>query len=120
MQCDCVDIGVPRLKQASEIVFRGTVAGFRGDGENRIVIFSVSRVWKGNVGKAFEMQAIESECIGFYPGSLRLGNELLVFASRGKKLYLHPPDTYFSQHCGTRKITLVSDLGALGAGRIPK
>ena len=117
MQCDCVDIGVQRLTHVSDIVFRGTVVEFRGSGDDRIVIFDVSRVWKGRVTKRFEMLAIETPCIGFVPRSLRVGNELLVFASRRKKMYLQPPNVYFSQHCGTREVKAVSDLRVLGDGR---
>jgi hypothetical protein len=120
MQCDCVDIGVQRLKSGSDLVFRAVVTGFHGSGEDRMVIFDVSRVWKGKVTKTFEMRAVESTCISFYPGLLKVGNELLVFASLGRNIYFQPSDIYFSQHCGTRLITEVSDFRALGNGKKPK
>jgi hypothetical protein len=119
MQCDCVDVGVQRLKSGSDLVFRGVVTGFHGSGENRMVIFDTSRVWKGKVTKTFEMRAIESTCISFYPGLLKVGNELSVFASLGPNIYLQPSDIYFSQRCGTRRITDVPDLEALGKGKRP-
>ncbi len=121
MQCDCVDIGVQRLKSGSDLVFRAVVTGFDGSGDNRMVIFDVNRVWKGKVTRTFEMHAIEGSCIGFYPGLLKVGNELLVFASLGREIYLQPSDIYFSRGpCSTRRITEVSDAGALGRGNKPK
>jgi hypothetical protein len=115
-----VDIGVQRLKSGSDLVFRGVVTGFHGSGEDRTVIFDVNRVWKGKVTRTAEMRAIEGSCVGFYPGLLKVGNELLVFATLGRKEYLQPSDIYFSRHCGTRRIREVSDLEALGKGRKPK
>jgi hypothetical protein len=118
MQCDCVDIGIQRLKSGSDLVFQAVVTGFHGSGENRMVIFDLSRVWKGKVTRTFEMRAIEGPCISFYSGLLKVGNELLVFASRGRHISLEPSDIYFSRRCGTRRITEVSDLEALGKGKI--
>jgi hypothetical protein len=81
MQCDCV--GSDREdKRGAEIVFRGTVTAFH---EGDRVVFRVSRVFNGNPTEIFEMPAIESRgeaCFGFSPGMLRIGNELLVYASR--------------------------------------
>jgi hypothetical protein len=75
-----------RLNTLSEVVFQGTIEGFRGSGADRTVMFRVSRVWKGRVGPTFEMPAIETSgglCTAFWSGLLAVGNELVVYASRG-------------------------------------
>jgi hypothetical protein len=84
-QCDDVEISTKQAKHFSEVVFQGTVEGFKGSGADRMVIFRVSRVWKGQVGPNFEMLAIETDgglCTAFWRGILTVGNELVVYASR--------------------------------------
>ena len=53
--------------------------GFARD-TKKTVVFKVTRVWKGQVGQAFETPGIEetSACIGFWPSFLNL----LIYASR--------------------------------------
>ena len=83
--CDC---GPPNVKRAAErmgVIFRGTIVQIRKPsqkGQKPIAVFRVSRVWKGDVGPSFEMPAIEerSDCAGFWPNFLKVGNELVVFA----------------------------------------
>jgi hypothetical protein len=84
-QCDDIYISAKQAKHASEVVFQGTIVGFKGSRVDRTVVFRVSRVWKGRVGLTFEMPAIETEgslCNAFWSGVLVPGNELVVYASR--------------------------------------
>jgi len=55
-----VAVSAKEAKHFSEVVFQGAIEGFRGSGVDRIVIFSVSRVWKGRVGRTLEIPAIET------------------------------------------------------------
>jgi hypothetical protein len=59
-QCDDIYVSPKQAKHFSEVVFQGTIDGFKGSGVDRIVIFHVNRVWKGPVGPIFEMPAIET------------------------------------------------------------
>src|SRR5690349_4192471 len=83
MQCDCV--GNEREdKRGAEIVFRGTIIAFRQSASgDRIAVFHVSRVFNGDPPETFEMPAIEAgaACFGFSAPTLRIGKELLVYAS---------------------------------------
>src|SRR4029079_14065199 len=82
VQCDCAS--VPEDKRGAEVVFRGKVVAFHEFAkDNRIIVFRVSRVFNGDPTETFEMPALESgvACFGFYPGMLRIGAELLVYAS---------------------------------------
>jgi hypothetical protein len=74
---------VKAARGSAVVVFQGTVESFRGEDPDRRVIFRVSRVWKGPVGRSFEMPALETtgaSCYGFLKGLLAPGNELIVFA----------------------------------------
>jgi len=119
-QCDDLEVSTREARQISEVVFQGTIEGFRGSGLDRIVIFHVSRVWKGRVGQTFEMTAIETNggmCTAFWSGLLVAGNELVVYASRrfvpGGKDYLPLRST-------TTLVSRAKDMGALGRGHKPK
>src|SRR5689334_24555289 len=90
--CDCRIPTVQTAMTHSEVVFRGTITALRdshnGSGispalvrdTKKIVVFRVSRVWKGEVGQIFEMPTIEetTACFGFWPWLLKVGNDLLV------------------------------------------
>jgi len=63
--CDCRPSGVRESMERHEIVFRGTIVGFRQADKpsemgslvhdtGRIVIFHVDRVWKGDIGKTLK------------------------------------------------------------------
>jgi hypothetical protein len=122
-QCDCTDIGARESKRGAEIVFRGTVSEFHDSAKGeRVAVFLVSRVWKGPVSAKFEMLAIETTCIGFYPGMLKLGNELLVFGHifGDETRRDHPDYPFLSVPCATKLITKAQDIGQLGRGRKPK
>jgi len=115
MQCDCV--GSDREdKRGAELVFRGTVIAFqKGD---RIVVFRVSRVFNGDPTETFEMPAIEAgaACFGFPPGTLRIGNELLVYASTFGST--GPAD--LSLKCATKLWSETKNIRRLGRGRKPR
>jgi hypothetical protein len=116
-QCDDVEIPVKQAKHGSEVIFQGTIEGFKATGLDRTVIFRVSRVWKGQVGSKFEMLAIETEgslCTAFWSGLLVPGNELVVYASRINI----PPwvGEYLPLRSRTTLVSQAKDLGQLGRG----
>lgn len=114
-QCDTIDIPARQAKQISEVVFRGTVTDIQATGLDRTVIFQVSRVWKGPVGPTFEMLALEGVCLGFPPGLLTVGNELMVYASRQGS-----PATYFPLRQMTTLVSLAKGIKELGPGHRPR
>jgi hypothetical protein len=118
-QCDDIELPAKKAKQFSEVVFRGTIERFGGSGDNRTVIFRVSRVWKGRVGPTFEMPAIETDggfCNAFWRGTLVQGNELVVYSSH------FPPGSndYLPMRSKTMLVSRAKDLSQLGRGRKPK
>lgn len=114
--CDCVGIPAPEARRYSEVVFRGMVVRYRHTEKgDPMVVFQVSRVWKGPVTAEFEMLAVQADsCFSFYPGLLRLGNELLVYA---KKI---DGTDYFPMPCNTTLVQDAKDILKLGLGRKPK
>lgn len=120
-QCDDVAVPAKQARRYSDVVFQGTVEGFKGSGVDRTVIFRVTRVWKGRVGPTFEMLAVETAgglCPAFWKGLLAPGNELVVYASRpflaeGVKdlLPIRSKSTLASQ---------AKDISALGHSHKPK
>ena len=129
--CGCTEPSVQAKKDASEVIFQGTILELRNAGGvipadplqtlmnkgNRVAVFRVSRVWKGEVGKTFEMPALEetSMCIGFWPPYLKVGSDLLVYASRRASPY------YTTNICGFHKLAkdAAKDIAELGPGREP-
>jgi hypothetical protein len=128
--CDCSEPTVQESKKRSTVVFRGTIIALRdtaikselnGDGETgKIVVFRVTRVWKGNVGTMFEMPGVleTSACWGFAASRfLTIGNDLLVYASR------FPGGVqYFTNICSRTRFVkyAAKDLEELGPGEEPK
>jgi hypothetical protein len=115
--CDCITLPAKQAKQGAEVVFRGTITALHGSGNSRIVVFKVSRVWKGKVKETFEMPALEADyaCLGFLPAYLKIGNELIVYAHR-----FSPADhDYFPVVCNSLPVKDVTDIAALGRGRKP-
>jgi hypothetical protein len=123
--CDCVAPSVRGAKKHAEVVFRGTIIGFRGStvddagliGPAKIAVFRVTRVWKGQVGPDFEMAAFAegAACIGFWPSFLRVGNDLLVYAYQING----PP--YITDICSrTQLASATKDFTQLGPGHEPK
>jgi len=112
-QCDCVVLPPKEAMGYAEVVFRGTVQSVHGT-----AVFHVTRVWKGPVGRTFEMSGIESSewCHGFLPRMLRVGNELIVYASR-----IDPSNNiYFPMHCQTALVSKAYQIRKLGRGHKPK
>jgi len=83
-----------------------------------MAVFSVDRVWKGNVPPMFEMPALEegAACAGFWPNLLKVGKNLLVYAKR------FPDGTdYLTDICTrTAEAGRSTDFAKLGSGRAPK
>ena len=118
-QCDDVEVSTKRAEHFSEVVFQGTIEGFRGSGTDRTVMFRVGRVWKGRVGPTFEMPAIETGgelCTAFWRGLLAVGNELVVYASRR----FIPVAGYLPWRSKTTLVSRAEDISALGRGHRPK
>jgi hypothetical protein len=130
--CGCVEPSVSQKKDHSDIIFRGTIVELRDAGlvsvgdpyltltnRRRIAVFHVTRVWKGEVGRTFEMPAVEetSMCIGFWPPYLKVGSDLLVYATRQGT----PVSGYYTGICGYHKLAkdAGTDLRALGPGEQP-
>jgi hypothetical protein len=117
MQCDCAS--GPEDKRGAEIVFRGKVTAFHEfEKGGRTVVFRVSRVFNGDPTETFEMPAIEGglACFGFYPGLLRMGNELLVYASS----FGSPGRADLSVRCGTKLWSDAKNISKLGRGKKPR
>lgn len=112
-------------RDSSDIVFRGTIIAFRESPARtdkalgvrytgRIVVFHVTRVWKGEVGQTLDMpEALETTArTGFGP-SLKTGEDLLIYASR-----IGPE--YYTSICGFHKGAKgAKDLKKLGPGKDP-
>jgi hypothetical protein len=119
-QCDDIEISTKEAKHSSEVMFQGTIEGFKGSGIDRTVIFRVSRVWKGRVGPTFEMPAIETDgglCTAFWRGLLAVGNELVVYASRQ---FIPDRKEYLPLRSKTTLVSRAKDMSALGQGHKPK
>jgi hypothetical protein len=118
-QCDDVPISVKQAKKGSEVVFQGTIVGFKGSDVDRTVVFRVSRVWKGQVGLTFEMLAIETGgtlCNAFWNGVLVLGNELVVYAWRDRFF----DGKYVPLRQKSVPVSSSKDINQLGPGHKPK
>ena len=120
-KCDDGEISTKEAKRVSEVVFQGTVEGFNGTGLERTVVFRVSRVWKGQVGRTFEMRALEttgSLCAGFWKALLVVGNELVVYASR--PYMVEGIKDLLPIRSKTTLVSAAKDIRALGRGHKPK
>jgi len=127
--CSCKEPTVQQAKSGAEVVFRGTIIAMRDADPNakvptygakdtkKIEVFRVERVWQGQVGQVFEMRALEetSMCIGFIPSHLRIGNDLLVYASRVS----NGPDYYTNTCTRTALAKNTKDFDELGPGKEP-
>jgi hypothetical protein len=129
--CTCSAPPVNEARTQADVVFRGTIIALRpsmkpaspawGHDTQKIAVFRVSRVWKGEVGHTFEMPAIEetSGCTGFWPDQLKIGNDLLVYA------YGKPGEAdgggFITTICSrTWFANKTKDFDELGAGHEPR
>jgi len=93
LACDCGEPTVQDAFKRADIVFTGKIAGFapatklyeegKAPGDTgKMVVFRVSRVWKGKVSENFEMHATfeTAGCWGFSDRTLVAGADLLVYA----------------------------------------
>jgi len=87
----------------------------------KIALFGVARVWKGQLGTTFEMPALEetSACWGFWPELLKVGNDLVYGF---KSLPAEPPSSVFITHICSRTWLAKGnkDLDQLGIGYEPQ
>jgi hypothetical protein len=129
--CSCSEPS-PQFKiEHSELIFRGRITALRDTTKvpslearslardtGKMVVFRVSRIWKGDLGQTFEMPALEetSVCWGFWPDFLKVGNDLLVYASHA----VPGGAEYITAICGFHKLAEnAKDLKILGPGRPP-
>jgi hypothetical protein len=128
--CDCTESSVQFKRDHADIIFRGTIVELRDSSKpaeltpgfahdtKKVVVFKVTRVWKGHVGQTFEMPGIEetSACIGFWPGFLKVGQDLLVYASH------FGTSDYLTSICGRHKPAKNAgeDFKTLGPGKEPE
>jgi hypothetical protein len=58
--CYCRGLNFAQSKSAADVIFRGRMVSFKDvPSGQRMVVFEVDRVWKGEVGRVFEMPALE-------------------------------------------------------------
>ena len=117
LACDCIPVPAREAKRYADVVFRGTIVRVRDSGTGyKVVVFQVSRVWKGQVQETFEVGNLGGDlCNGFLPYlHLKVGDELIVYAHRT------PPDSeYFPLTCNTDLVERAKDIQRLGPGRKP-
>jgi hypothetical protein len=80
--CSCIGPKANEALRESDIVFRGKLVAHR-DGA---AVFQVHEQWKGKLGSYVELEwrrGDRGDCDGFWSRDLKVGNELLVFASKG-------------------------------------
>ncbi len=116
--CDCAEVSVKEAKKWADVVFRASITDI-SEGK---VFFRVDRVWKGNVGRTFEMPEFREEaaCLGFWPTHLKVGNDLLVYA---KRMPLGSTDgAYFTNICTRTRLSSSAseDFSRLGRGTAPR
>ncbi len=117
--CSCLTMPNPdygKIRDQVDVVFQGRIVGRTfpyGD-----AIFQVSRVWQGRVGEQFVVQwrrGDGGDCDGFWSDQLKVGAELVVFASRKDGVYrtnICLPNGFVSK--------AADEIAALGPGRKPE
>lgn len=132
MACSCVGPRGRAAVKASTVAFRGTVTKIdyldpdTARSEPRIIVmFSVSRVWKGLVRREIVLHTIYNKysCAGFY---FQKGKEYLVFAYTNEEQMAEKfsplKNTLGTNICnGTNLIeSAQDDLREIGKGRKPR
>jgi hypothetical protein len=89
LACTSIDLPAKEVKKRSVAVFRGTIREYRDSADgSKITVFEVSRVWKGHVGRVFELSTFpgfaDTGC-SFGSTALReIGSDVVVFARKDK------------------------------------
>lgn len=81
--CTCAFPMIRAEIESSDIVFRGEIVAHK----NGAALFRVHEQWKGNLGNSVRVEwrrGDRGDCDGFWPNELKVGNELLVFAKKGR------------------------------------
>ena len=114
--CDCKGLTVLEARNLAQVVFRGRITALRNTGDGlRLAVFTVDRVWKGDVLSIVEMPEIQggADCQGF-PVKLEVGKVLLVYALRDGT------GSYRTTICSRTAVAAKSkDFAELGAGHSP-
>jgi len=77
------DVKIQEDIKISDSVFRGRIVSHKGVA----AVFRVYEHWKGNLNSYVELEwrrGDRGDCDGFWPRDLKVGNELLVFARKGR------------------------------------
>jgi len=112
--CSCAPSSVQERMRLSEIVFRGELVAHRSGS----AVFHVREYWKGNLENSVELEwrrGDRGDCNGFWPEDLKVGNDLLVFATRSRD------GIYRTSIClpTTPFVSANKILQELGPGEIP-
>jgi len=114
--CECVLPSPKAEAKRAEIVFRGVIAEIT----DAQIVFSVQRVFKGQVSERFSMYklVLDGDCVdGFRRGLVKVGNELLVYAWRASYF----TEGFLTSTCSRTALTENAslDLKQLGSGHGP-
>ena len=127
----CMPMTVKEAAANADVIFRGTIVGIHDAKTDAltqvlqprkiIVVFRVTRTWKGPVTAKFELAAVQdnSRPAGsdqFWTRFLAVGNDLLVYGFRSKKT-----GEYMTYPCSHTSLALDSkDFLYLGPGSMPQ
>jgi hypothetical protein len=113
--CSCAPTTARDAEKRADIVFRGKLVRHSW----RTAVFQVNEQWKGSLGPRVEVEwrrGDRGDCNGFWPDSLKVGNELLVFAIRGSD------GIYRTSIClPTKQLSdATQEFKELGPGQLPR
>jgi hypothetical protein len=80
--CSCLPRTTQEALSHSDTVFHGELVAHEGNS----AVFRVHEYWKGNLKGPAKLEwrrGDRGDCNGFWPNDLKLGSELLVFATKG-------------------------------------
>ena len=82
-RAECVGFPLDHYRKYADVVFRGVMTDIQRLDESRAVVtFTVSRVWKGNVGRRFVLHQGHQLGPDRYSWPAEAAGEYLVFATR--------------------------------------